>query len=211
MIWWLTSDTLMKKYVKRTEEEVHNTNFLLLSSKINCTQVSDNVMNVYNVFICVNTLKGVGLMDDPNSPEALAGFTKFLLNSPKVMSFLATVIQNDFTTSEDTVFVTTEDEKDVFGMETFTDAICNLFGYRINEYPDRPEYSYTDVLQRLIHYIEEADQALLDKMPMDKKVETLRQRSKKELKRMVKEDPRYIPGMKRDDMIELICDRKGRW
>lgn len=211
MIWWMTTNTLMKKYTKRTEEEVQNTNFLLLSSKVNNTRISDNVVNIYNAFLCVNTLKGVGLMDEVNSPEALEGFTKFLMNSPTIIQFLATVIQNDFTSSEDTVFVTTEQEKDVFGMDTFLDAIENIFGYRINEYPDNAEYSYRDVLQRLIYYLESSDEALLDRKPMDKKVEHLQDMSKKELKKMAKKDPRYIDGMGRDDMIELIATRETRW
>lgn len=211
MIWWMTTHTLMKKFTKRSDEEIRHTNFLILSSKVNCTDMFENVVNIYNAFLCVNTLKGVGLMDEPNSQEALEGFTKFLHNSPTVIQFLATVIQNDFTSGEDTVFVTTPEEMNMFGIYTFTDAIRNLFGYQINEYPERAEYSRTDVLQRLIYYLEESDNALLDKMPEEKKMEVLGSKTKKELKRMTKNDPRYIPGMTREDMIELICDRESRW
>ena len=211
MIWWMNTHTLMKKFTKRSDEEVQNTNFLILSSKVNCTNLSNNVLNVYNAFLCVNTLKGVGLMDEPNSKEALAGFTKFLLNSPTLMQFIATVIQTDLSGTEDIVFLTTKEEADIFGMDTFTDAIFNLFGYRINEYPDNPEYSRVDVLNRLIYYLEESENALIGMMTNDKKLEVLSKKSKKEQRHMVEDDPRYISGMRRDDIVELICSRESRW
>lgn len=211
MIWWADTKTLMKRYVKRSTEEVYNTNFLILSSKITCTDLSENTLNVYNVFLCVNTLKGVGLTDKPNSTAALDGFTKFLLNSPRVMLFLSTIFQNDFESGEDTLFVTTPEERNVFGMETFTEAIYNLFGYKINEYPEEPEYSYTDVLERLIHYGETADDALFDKLSVDKRLEKLGEKTKKEIKKMAKATPGYIDGMSKADMIELVLQRKSRW
>lgn len=206
MIWWIDTESLMKKYTKRSDEEVRNTNFLILSAKVNCTMPSENVLNVYNTFLCANTFKGVDLLAEPGSDGAVDGFSKFLLNSPTVIDFICTVLQNDLEGIEDTVFVTTKKESVAFGIETFIRAIDKLFGYRIERYPQISSCDRADVLRRLIYYGEESESIQFSRMPNEKKLEVLGEMQKKELRKMARKHPQYIEGMNREEMTEVIME-----
>lgn len=204
MIWWLDTNTLMKKYVKRSEEEVQNTNFLLLSAKVNCTIPSENVLNVYNTFLCANTFKGVDFFAEAGSRGAVDGFSKFLLNSPTILDFICTVLQNDLDGLEDTVFVLAKEEAVSFGIETFLMAIEELFGYRIEKYPNISSCDNHDVLKRIMYYTKETEAVNFSRMPEKEMLETIGNMEKKQLKKIARQIPQYVDGMGRKEMEELV-------
>lgn len=207
MIWYIDTKDLMTKYIERPIDEIMNTNYLIISSSVLCTEKMDNVLNVYSTFLSVNVLKGVGIMTDPHSVQAKEEFKGYLLRNPKIILFLLEIIQTDVSKKENTLFITTPSEKENGNIEIFCEVIDELFSYKITEYPKKPEVNLTECLERLIYYADEADKLIIANMSYPERFNELQKKTKKELKKMVKNIGLYYPGMDKTEMVEVIAGR----
>lgn len=212
MIFWLTTKDLMERYgTSESNDTIENTNFLLLSPKIQNTSSRENVLNVSNVFVSLGALKGVGILDDPNSPEAFQGFRNFLLRSPKTLSFLATIIHTDLINTfntpkkENTLFIITPDEKRDPMIQTFVDVIEDLFHYKINHYPNKSDCDVAEALTIAEYYLQETTRGQLRSLSESSRRAVLESYSKKQIKRMVVDSGKFYKGMPKDEMIDLIA------
>lgn len=207
MIYWITTKDLMKKYLQREgADAASTTNFLIFSPKIQCTIPQDNLLNVYGIFLSLGVLKGVGLTDEPDSINAHEGFKNFLLQSPKIIEFIATIIKSDLTSLENTLFVITPEEEHDGNITTFCDVVEELFHYRINKYPDVAGGPLGDCMKCVKYYQTETDKALIKNLPTARKLAVLESKSKKQIRRMIVDSGAYYKGMSKEDMIEAIVN-----
>jgi hypothetical protein len=195
----------MKEYSKLgTDMCYKNTNYLIFSSKIVNTQSRPNVLSIYTVFNACGLPKGVQITTDLNSSQAREEFKAWILTRPKEILFLVEIILNDLTTKENTLFVTTPSEKNMINI--MADVVGDLFSYKMKRYPEEAEIDLEQCLNRLNYYVSASDELMIDTVVTDpsSKAKLLSKKSKKFLKRFLKNKGFETDGLSKNEMIELI-------
>lgn len=206
MIYSIDTDQLMKEYSKLgTEQCCDNTNYLIFSGKIINTQSRPNVLSIYTVFNACGLLKGVQINTDLNSIQAREEFKSWLLTRPKEILFLVEIILNDLTTDEDTLFITTPSETAM--IKIMADVIGDIFSYKMKRYPDEAEINLNDCLAKLNYYFSASDELMIDSTKdLSTKAKLLSSKSKKYLRKFLKNKGLETDGLSKTEMIELILE-----
>lgn len=205
MIWYLTTDDLMKKYVKlQTVEELEKTNYLIMSSRIRITEERENVLNISNLFLNAGMLKGVGFNTESDSILAKEEFKNFLLKNPNALSVICAMIECSILEGEDTVILCSPNELKCEYVQLFTLVIEELFHYPIHRYPDVEEIDLEDVIERILYYKKTLKEFTIKNGTEDQRKKMFANMSKKELKRRLKKRHLYDEDLSKSEMIEEL-------
>lgn len=205
-IYFMTTKDLMEKYAEQDIDEVIRTDYLIFSSKIQCTIPRRNVINIYNHFLALNVLKGVPVAMDPKCEEAKDAFKRELLKHPKSVSILISILKSGLKGENNIVFLVTPKELKSGNIETFCKAVIDLFHYEILRYPEIGRIDPEECLKRLIYYEKEVEWMELRRLPGELRKEALMKKDKKRLKEMLKEKDAFESGLSKEELVEHVME-----
>lgn len=204
MIYYMDTNSLMKKYAKRPMEDIENTNYIIISSRIRLTEDRDNVLMATNLFVSAGMLKGVGYEIETDSYLAKQNFKSFLLREPKPLSLICTMIECFLTAGEDSVLLCSPNELKAGYMQVIAETIEDLFHFPIREYPKEEPFDFKDVAERVLYYKEQTNKLRLLKMRPTEVRKYIRKLSRKELKRELKKRDLDYKGLEDDELRSLL-------
>lgn len=207
MVYYMDTNTLMKKYSKLPVEVIDKTNFIIISSRIKVTKNRDNVLVASNLFINSGVLKGVGMEMDSNPELALQNFKGFLLKEPKPLSLLCGTIESYLVADENTVFLCSPKEMNCGYMKMIAEAMEDLFHFPVCKYPEEQAFDLEDVLTRVLYYKKEIEKLRIKKMSRVEIRRYIDKLTKKKLKKELKRRKLDYEGLDYEERKALLEER----
>ena len=206
MIYYMDTNTLMKKYSKLPVDVIEKTNFIIISSRIKVTKNRDNVLVASNMFINSGMLKGVGMELESDPERALQNFKMFLLKEPKPFSLLCASVEAYITAGENTVFLCSPNEMKIGYMRIIADAMQDLFHFPVCEFPEERAFDLEDVIKRVLYYKKEIKKLHIKKMNRAEIRRFIEKLSKKKLMKELKHRKLDYEGLDSGEMRKLLED-----
>ena len=206
MVWYISTENLMKKYIKRSLEKIKRTNYIIMSSCVRITKDRPNVLNVSPLFMNAGLLKGVRFDVEPDSITAREQFKSFLLKNPKGLSFICALIEHMLIEGEDSVIICTPNEMKYHYLQVFSEVVEDIFKFPILEYPKKEVYDPGEVIERLLYYRDSITQYVLQNGNYRDRDRIIRNMNKKKLKKILKENGEWDSDMSKKEMITAVIE-----